>query len=109
VPNANGVVGGALVNLEFRCDVCNSLCTSKKQLDDHISGSRHPQQVAAHAFHAYNNPTPAQSMGRIASVCRRALLSFPINGYKLCRSPYSSMQAMYIDMVTTQHTCSLTK
>ena len=103
VPNPNAVVGGAPVNLEFRCDVCNLLCTSKKQLDDHISGSRHKQQVAAHALHAYNNPTPAQSMGRIASVRRRPLLSFPINGYKLCLHIQAGRRCIYGDYCTFAH------
>ena len=88
---------------EYRCDVCNLVCTGKKQLDDHISGARHKQQIATRAFHAYKSPTPAQPIGRNVFVRRRPLLSFPVNGYKLCLHISAGRHCIYGDYCTFAH------
>jgi len=94
-PNTKAVMGGTLVGLDFfQCDECNFLCTSKKQLDDHISESKHKQQVEAHTLQPYD-PTPAPSMWRTSSVRRRPLLSFPLSGYKLCSHIQAGRQCIY--------------
>ena len=91
-------------SVEFRCDICNLNCTSRKQLDDHISGTKHKQQVAAKALHDYQNPTPAQSMGRRGgNLRRRPLLSFPINGYKLCLHTQAGRRCIYGEYCTFAH------
>lgn len=96
-------IGAALSSVEFRCDICNLNCTSRKQLDDHISGTKHKQQVASRALHDYHNPTPAQSMGRRRNMRRRPLLSFPINGYKLCLHTQAGRRCIYGDYCTFAH------
>ena len=97
-------MGAALSTVEFRCDICNLNCTSRKQLDDHISGTKHKQQVASRALHDYHNPTPAQSMGRRGrNMRRRPLLSFPINGYKLCLHTQAGRRCIYGDYCTFAH------
>ena len=94
---------------EYMCDVCNLNCTSKRQLEDHMSGSKHKQMVAAKALHAYNNPTPAQQSmgGRMGGgggrVRRRPTLSFPINGYKMCMHFQSGRRCVYGDYCTFAH------
>ena len=94
---------------EYRCDVCSLSCTSKKQLDDHISGSRHKQQVAVKALHAYTNPTPAQSVsvrdygGSNSLIRKRPALSFPINGYKMCLHIQAKRRCIYGDYCTFAH------
>lgn len=102
-PNATILMDGIHGVPEYRCDVCNLVCTGKKQLDDHISGARHKQQIATRALHAYNNPTPAQPIGRNVSVRRRPLLSFPINGYKLCLHISAGRRCIYGDYCTFAH------
>jgi len=92
-------MGGTQVGLEFQCDVCNLHCTSKEQLDDHISESKHKQQIEAEPY----DPTPAQSMGRVDSVHRRPLLSFPLSGYKLCPHIQVGRPCIYGDYCTCAH------
>ena len=101
---AMGAAAGMIT--EYRCDVCDLNCTSKRQLDDHLSGSKHKQMLAAKALHAYNNPTPAQqSMGRGMGgrIRRRPTLSFPINGYKMCMHVQSGRRCVYGDYCTFAH------
>lgn len=90
---------------EFRCDICSLTCTSKKQLDDHISGARHKQQVATKALLAYNNPASVhiQGIGKDPTLRRRPLLSFPINGYKLCLHVQSGRRCIYGEYCTFAH------
>jgi hypothetical protein len=131
-----GAVGGVLAAgmvTEYRCDVCNLNCTSKRQLDDHLSGSKHKQMLAAKALQAYNNPGPTPGpahqhhlpvhgqgggmMGRGGGiggvrVRRRPTLSFPINGYKMCMHVQSGRRCVYGDYCTFAHsqvhlTCSI--
>lgn len=106
-------MGPAGMVTEYRCDVCNLNCTSKRQLDDHLSGSKHKQMLASKALHAYNNPTPAEhGMVRgggggggaiVARVRRRPTLSFPINGYKMCMHVQSGRRCVYGDFCTFAH------
>jgi len=99
-PNTKAVMGGTLVGLDFfQCDVCSLLCTSKEQLDDHISESKHKQQVEAEPY----DPTPAQSTGRVDSIHRRPLLSFPLSGYKLCPHIQVGRPCIYGDYCTFAH------
>lgn len=105
------VPGGIIA--EYRCDVCNLNCTSKRQLDDHLSGSKHKQMLASRALHAYNNPMPAQqnNVGRGGvdggglggRIRRRPTLSFPINGYKMCMHVESGRRCVYGDYCTFAH------
>ena len=106
----NGVYTGAGYLLgsgnEFRCEICNLSCTSKKQLDDHMSGSKHKQQVAVRSsggFSSYIASTPAQNVGRNLSLRRRPLLSFPIHGYKLCMHNQAGRRCVYGDYCTFAH------
>ena len=121
VPVPGGPVGPGMVT-EYRCDVCNLNCTSKRQLDDHLSGSKHKQLLAAKALQAYNNPpgpTPSHQhhhqpvhvqggmVGRGGGggvrIRRRPTLSFPINGYKMCMHFQSGRRCVYGDYCTFAH------
>ena len=107
--NAAGMV------TEYRCDVCNLNCTSKRQLDDHLSGSKHKQMLATKALEADNNPVQQQQQGGHGAVGRgggggvggrirrRPTLSFPINGYKMCMHVQSGRRCVYGDYCTFAH------
>lgn len=102
------VIQGPHGVMEYRCDVCSLSCTSKKQLDDHISGARHKQQVAVKALNAYTNPTPVQNVGRDLSgsnlhIRKRPTLSFPINGYKMCLHIQAKKRCIYGEYCTFAH------
>ena len=117
-----GSAGGPGMVTEYRCDVCNLNCTSKRQLDDHLSGSKHKQMLAAKALHAYNNPAPGPAHqqyhhqsghgqggvvggrgGGGGKIRRRPTLSFPINGYKMCMHIQSGRRCVYGDYCTFAH------
>ena len=97
---------------EYRCDVCDLNCTSKRQLDDHLSGSKHKQMLAAQTLHVYSNAVPNHPqphmgvVGRVrggARIRRRPTLSFPINGYKMCMHIQSSRRCVYGEFCTFAH------
>ena len=110
-------MGAAGMVTEYRCDICNLNCTSKRQLDDHLSGSKHKQMLAAKALQAYNNPAPthqhhqpAHGQGGMVGrgggggrIRRRPTLSFPINGYKMCMHIQSGRRCVYGDYCTFAH------
>ncbi len=99
-------VGVGAGMIEYRCDTCNLSCTSRKQLEDHFSGSRHKQQMSSKGLpmHPYHHPPPAQSTGsRRVIVRRRPLLSFPINGYKLCLHSHPGRRCIYGEYCTFAH------
>ena len=106
-----GVAGGSGmggVGTEFRCDICNVNLTSRRQLIDHQSGSKHKQQMlASRSPHPVGNPNPAHyhsgGGGGGGRIRRRPHLTFPINGYKMCMHVQSGRRCVYGDYCTFAH------
>lgn len=98
-----GVAAGGVA--EYRCEVCNLSCTSRKQLEDHFSGSKHKQQMFSRGFHApaYYPPHPQAVVPHRTVVRRRPLLSFKVNGYKLCMHIQPGRRCIYGEYCTFAH------
>lgn len=103
VPNTNAVMGGTPIDFKLQCNVCDLLCTDKKQLDDHLDESRNKQKVA---LHAYNSPPPAQSIWGNPSIRQRPLLSSPLNEYMLCPHVKTGRRCIHGDYCTFAHSLS---
>ena len=89
-------------SLDFKCDACGLTCTSAKQLEDHLAGTRHRQMVSK-PVQAYQYPPPPRPVAT-GHFRRRPTLSFPINGYKMCRHIQSGMRCIFGDFCTFAHT-----
>ena len=103
---ANAV--GGVTSTEFRCEICDMNCSSRRQLVDHMSGSKHKQMLTARTVHAVNNPNPvhlgaSRGGGAGGRIRRRPHLSFPINGYKMCMHVHSHRRCIYGEYCTFAH------
>ena len=89
---------------DLKCNVCGLTCTSRRQLEDHFTGSKHKQLVASKALHNYNAPPPSQmQQPHPVRVRQRPTLSFPVNGYKMCLFMRSGKRCVYGDFCTFAH------
>ena len=100
--NPQPTVGGMVNSIDYKCDSCGLTCTSMKQLEDHLSGSRHRQNVnkPTGQYQQYA-PPPRAISGHFR---RRPTLAFPINGYKMCLHIQAGRRCIYGDFCTFSHT-----
>lgn len=87
-------------SIDYKCDSCGLTCTSMKQLEDHLSGSRHRQNVNKPAGQYQYAPPPRSIPGHFR---RRPTLAFPINGYKMCLHIQAGRRCIYGDFCTFAH------
>ena len=111
----------------YSCDICNLTCTSRKQLDDHFSGSKHRiQQLQMQGAHPQGPnmqgpqppnsgvqgtrppvvqglPPSAPSQPDLRGVRRKPLLSFQITGFKMCMHVQASRRCIYGEYCTFAH------
>ena len=71
----------------YYCKICNVHCTSHRQLEDHNSGVRHHQAMAAMEYQSVR-PRPYR---------------VPVNGFKMCSRVLSGQQCYYSDRCTFAH------
>ena len=107
-PSSSATVGS------FRCDICCLTCTSKRQLDDHFSGSKHRErflQLQSGPPQTGPNISPGPSANFLPSVGRldmsgvrkKPSLSFQIMGFKMCMHVQANRRCIYGDFCTFAH------
>ncbi len=83
---------------QLSCNVCGLTCTSAKQLEDHLAGSRHRQQMVNKPTGKYPPKTPP------GNVRQRPTLTFAITEFKMCRHIDVGRRCVYGDYCTFAHT-----
>ena len=81
---------------DYKCDICNLTCISKRQLDDHISGGKHLFQVE-------NGTSNEQIDFTHHSIRKRPLLSCQIMEFKMCMHIQANRRCIYGDFCTFAH------
>ena len=89
-------------NASYFCKVCNIFCSGQRQYNDHLSGQKHRQSVAA----AQSQPIPYSSVTKVSSkppLIRKRPNRLPVNGYRLCISTYQHRKCYYGNRCTFAH------
>ena len=111
----------------FYCDVCDTICTSKKQLEEHKKGSRHLSAVYPTSHHpepyVRNYPSPVIPRHQAAaaklqqqiqssklnnnnatiSIRERPKLPFHVLEYRMCRHVQMGRPCLHGDLCTFAH------
>ena len=98
---------------EFSCRACDVYCTSQRQLEEHQSGARHHQVVAATSRNLAYHPMPLPRMpvpppptaapAMSGLIVRPRPNRFPMHGYRICSSVASGRRCFYGDACSFAH------
>ena len=96
---------------EYYCPACSISCTGQRQYEDHLSGQRHRQIVAAQSptvHHSYYAPTmynmpPRLNPALALPIIRQMPDRLPANGFRMCVSIATSRGCFYGTKCTFAH------
>lgn len=96
----------------YRCDICSLTCTSRKQLEDHLAGSKHRERILQFQgvpFSSVPDLPPGHPVSLAVNqheqitIRKRPLLSFQIMGFKMCMHIQANRRCIYGDFCTFAH------
>lgn len=95
---------------EFCCRACDLRCTSHKQLEEHLSGTKHKQTVASRVLPYQAMPLshippshPSYPTSMPGPLIRSRPNRFPVHGYRLCNSLVNGRRCFYGEACSFAH------
>ena len=88
----------------YYCHICNLRCTSHRQLEEHLSGTRHRQMLASmRVTPSFSSPSVPPINPDVREVVRQRPVRIPVNGFKLCNTVMTGRRCYYGDRCTFAH------
>ena len=88
----------------YYCHICNLRCTSHRQLEEHLSGTRHRSMLSSMRVGPSFIPPPLPHANHdFRGVVRQRPTRIPVNGFKLCNTVMTGRRCYYGDRCTFAH------